>query len=115
MKGGNSPEAGRFSTRSFLVWIAVSLLAAASHLAADLLFSGTPQANWPIMLLWPFSRQGWAVPVVPWGDIVATLLFVAEMFALYRWPARDRVLALGTLLAVAAYVGGRAFVPILNQ
>jgi membrane-bound metal-dependent hydrolase YbcI (DUF457 family) len=92
------------------VWAAVGLVAGLSHLPADVVFNGGAGLSpWPVPLLWPFDRWGWAVPVVPWGKVVVTVLFVAEMFALYRWPGRDRAVAAVTLAAASAYVGARWF------
>jgi membrane-bound metal-dependent hydrolase YbcI (DUF457 family) len=89
-------------------WLPVSVLAALIHLPADVVYSGHPEmTSWPLKLLWPFSGQGWVWPLVPWGDVGATLLFVAEMFAIYRWPRRAQSLACLTLLAVLSYIGVR--------
>jgi hypothetical protein len=57
-----------------------------------------------VPLLWPFSSAICAYPLVPWGDIGATLIFVAAMFAMLRWPARIRAIAAGSLIAVVAYM-----------
>lgn len=58
-------------------------------------------------LLWPFSEQRWVWPLVPWGDLGTTLIFVSEMFALYRWPTRSRAIAAVTLLTLIGYIGLR--------
>jgi LexA-binding, inner membrane-associated putative hydrolase len=97
-----SPSA---SVATFAVWASVGIVAGLTHLPADIVFNGgaglTP---WPVPVFWPFDRRGWAVPIVPWGDITVTLLFVAEMFSLYRWPGRDRSIAALTLAAASAYL-----------
>jgi membrane-bound metal-dependent hydrolase YbcI (DUF457 family) len=99
------PPAPPASTVTPLVWVAVGLLAGLSHLPADVVFNGgTALPAWPVPLLWPFSSQGWAAPIVPWGDISVTVLFVGEMFALYRWPRRDRAIAALTLAAGSVYL-----------
>jgi membrane-bound metal-dependent hydrolase YbcI (DUF457 family) len=85
-------------------WVVVGIVAALSHLPADVLFSGTPEANWPVPLFWPFSDRGYAVPLVPWGDLGATLIFIAGMFALYRWPSHARLVAALLLLALSGYL-----------
>jgi hypothetical protein len=36
---------------------------------------------------------------------VATLLFIVEMFALYRWPKMSQLIAWLTLIGFAAYLG----------
>jgi membrane-bound metal-dependent hydrolase YbcI (DUF457 family) len=89
------------------VWTLTGVLAAYSHLAADLVYSYGNGHPWPLPLLWPFSRRNWVIPVLRWGDLGATLLFIAEMFALYRWPSRATGIAWLTLMLVSAYVGAR--------
>jgi hypothetical protein len=64
--------------------------------------------GWPLPLLWPFSTREWALPLIPWGDPLLTLIFLAEMFALYRWPSRTRLVSCTTLLALGGYLGLRA-------
>lgn len=90
------------------LWMIVGCLAGLTHPPLDAIFSGSPGANWPVAAYWPFSTTGWAWPLVPWGDLGVTLIFVAEMFAIYRWPRFDRLIAAGTLVAVAVYVLARS-------
>jgi membrane-bound metal-dependent hydrolase YbcI (DUF457 family) len=95
-----------FSARHLAAWILICICASLSHLPADLVYSGHPRMmSWPLPLLWPFSERTWVLPLVAWGDLTTTLIFVAEMFALYRWPGRAQVIAVLTLLAVMIYVG----------
>jgi membrane-bound metal-dependent hydrolase YbcI (DUF457 family) len=105
-KSDGSDPISPFSARRLTKYIIVGLIASLSHLPADLVYSGHPQmSSWPIQLLWPFSAQGWVWPLVAWGDITTTLIFVGEMFALYRWPQRARVIAGLTLLGVHGHIG----------
>jgi hypothetical protein len=93
------------SASTAVVWVLVGILAGLSHLPADVVFNGGAGLSaWPVPLLWPFSRQGWAAPIVPWGDVTVTVLFVGEMFALYRWPRHDRAVAALTLAVGSAYL-----------
>lgn len=86
-------------------WIAVAVAAGLSHLAADLVVSGTATlADWELQLLWPFSPRGWIFPLVRWGDPGITIVFVAGMFALIRHPNRLRMISRITLLAVGGYL-----------
>jgi membrane-bound metal-dependent hydrolase YbcI (DUF457 family) len=95
-----------FSGFRLACWVVVGMLAALSHLPADLVYSGNSQMrSWPVQLLWPFSDQGWVWPLVAWGDLTTTLIFIGAMFALYRWPGRAQVIAGLTLLLVHGYVG----------
>jgi hypothetical protein len=96
-------------TRSgYGIWFVVGILVALTHLAADLVFSGTATlSDWHLRLLWPFSDRGFVFPLVPWGDVGTTVVFVAAMFAMWRWPSRSQWIAIGTLTLVAAYLAVR--------
>jgi hypothetical protein len=97
-----------YSFGSMVVWLAAGLMAGYSHLLADFFYSGHPSMRtWGLPLLWPFSEETWARPTVAWGDLGATLIFIASMFALYRWPRRGQPIGWLTLTAVSAYVGAR--------
>lgn len=88
-----------------LVWIAVGLVAAYSHLAADCLYSaGAGLSAWELPLLWPFSRRLFARPMVPWGDVGTTLILVVGMFAMVRRPGRCQAIAVVTLVLVIGYI-----------
>jgi hypothetical protein len=90
------------------VWVTMGVLAGMSHLAADVVFSGRRDLTpWEVPVFWPFSSRGWVWPLVAWGDLGATLIFIGEMFALYRWPAQAQRIAALTLTAVLGYVGLR--------
>jgi hypothetical protein len=104
----SAPPEAALSFNSSGLWIGMGVLAGFSHLAADFFYSGHREMRtWGLPLLWPFSDRSWAMPTVPWGDVGATLIFIGEMFALYRWPMRARPVAWLTLAAVVTYVGAR--------
>ena len=98
----------RFSLRGLATWTVVGTLATFSHLAGDLVVSGTATlADWELPLLWPFSDRGWVFPMVPWGDAGITITFVAGMFAMIRWKSRRQLVSRLTLAAVVTYVVAR--------
>lgn len=100
------PEA---SVLRFAVWYFVAVLAMLSHLAADLVYSGAEGlSDWELKLLWPFSQQGFVYPLVRWGDIGVTVIFVGSMFAMLRWKQRVRLIASVTLGCVLLYIIGRS-------
>jgi membrane-bound metal-dependent hydrolase YbcI (DUF457 family) len=87
------------------LWLAVGIAVAYSHLLMDVFFSaGKGQPVWGVPFWWPFSDAAWAYPLAPWGDIGATVIFAAGMFAMLRWRARTQAIAAGSLAAVIAYV-----------
>jgi membrane-bound metal-dependent hydrolase YbcI (DUF457 family) len=90
------------------LWLIVGVAAAYSHLLIDVVFSaGKDLPIWGVPLLWPFSSTAYAFPLVRWGDIGATVILAAGMFAMLRWPARIQAIAAGSLVAVAAYMAVR--------
>jgi membrane-bound metal-dependent hydrolase YbcI (DUF457 family) len=98
------------SAGELALWIAVGVVAAYSHLLMDVVFSvGTNMPIWGVPLFWPFFDVAYAYPLVRWGDIGATVIFAASMFAMLRWPARLQSIAAVSLLAVAVYVALRGF------
>lgn len=93
------------SWREGAIWAIVAVAAAASHLVADLLFSGTAAlSDWHLKLLWPFSDRGWIYPMVPWGDPGATVVMVAGMLAMAQSSSRRQLIAALTLAAVTLYI-----------
>lgn len=107
--GALTPPAKGCSATALAAWLTLGLAAGYSHLVADYFYSGHPSMHtWGLPILWPFSDRAWARPTVPWGDLGATLIFIVEMFALYRRPARGQTTAWLGLIAVAAYVAIRA-------
>jgi len=103
---------GPRSLASLGIWILTGLLATASHFLGDLVFSSNSQLPvWGMPLLWPFSHTAWAYPTVPWGDLGATLILAAGMFAMLRWPSWNRAIASVALGAVLLYIVLRGVYP----
>jgi membrane-bound metal-dependent hydrolase YbcI (DUF457 family) len=102
------PQRSRFRASELFLWVAVGITASLSHLAGDLVFSGHETlSDWGLKLLWPFSDQVWAYPLVHWGDPGVTLIFVGGMFAMIRWRPRVQGIALLTLILVVGYIALR--------
>ena len=100
-----SPSTTVESPAQLSVWVPVAIVAAYTHLLGDIFFSsGIALGAWGVPLLWPFSTTEYLHPSVPWGDVGATVIFAAGMFAMIRWPTRTQVIAAITLLAVASYI-----------
>ncbi|HIQ21048.1 MAG TPA: metal-dependent hydrolase [Planctomycetes bacterium] len=99
------PPAGPPAPAELLVWAVLGVVLSWLHLAADLVYSGHDVLpDWGLQLFWPFSDRSLAFPLVPWGDVGTTLIFVVGMFALVRWPRRSQGVGLATLAAVIAYI-----------
>lgn len=91
---------------AFLVlwpWLQMSLLA---HLATDVWFY-----DWPVQLLWPFSRRGWAVGLLTWNDLVPTLLLYSATAVALLWPPAAVGAAVGGIGGLLAYLLWRAARP----
>lgn len=83
------------------LWLQAALLA---HLLTDLLFY-----RWPVQLFWPFSRRGVGLGLVPWNDLVPTLLLYAGV--LLCWLGPPAAVAAACLATLALYLTCRAWLP----
>lgn len=93
------------SWRRLAIWLTVAIIAAMSHLAADVVYSGAEElSDWHLQLLWPFSSQGFVFPMVHWGDVGVTIIFVIGMFAMVRQREWIQPIALITLTLVLVYI-----------
>ena len=109
---GGDIACGSRSAGGWCLWLTVGVLAAYSHLLADMVFSaGRNMPVWGVPLGWPFSDVAWAYPMVLWGDPGATIIFIAGMFAMVRWRAWMRTIAACTLGLVIGYVAIRGWLP----
>ena len=100
-----SPERPSHRRAELCLWTVVGVVAAYSHLLMDILFSGGRNLPiWGVPLLWPFTDTTWAYPLVPWGNIGATVILAVSMFAMLRWQAWIRTIATSSLIAVAVYM-----------
>ena len=98
-------EAGTSLTpKDCMIWTGIAILCQWSHLPIDMAYSGgNGLAPWPLQLLWPFSNREFSFPMVPWGDVGATMIFVLEMFALLKRPQQATSAAILGLFAVSLY------------
>jgi hypothetical protein len=95
--------------RGATVWAIVANLAALSHLAGDLVVSGSADyADWGVQVFWPLTDRAWVFPCVPWGDIGITLVFAAGAALMLRPPRRVQLFAALSLLGVVAYIAIRS-------
>jgi membrane-bound metal-dependent hydrolase YbcI (DUF457 family) len=78
------------------IWLQVSLLC---HLLTDVSFY-----NWPVQLLWPMSKRGWAFGLLSWNDLVPTLLLYGGAVMSLVWPVRAAWISSATLLSLLAYL-----------
>ncbi len=102
---------GSFTMSGQTTWIVVAVAAALSQLPADAVVSGAEGlSDWEVQPFWPFSSQGWVFPLVPWGDVGITVVFVMGMFAMLRWRSRVRLIAVLTLCGAIGYIAIRGFV-----
>ena len=94
-----------WQSKSWMLWIAVAFIAALSQIPADAVVSGGKGLSvWELKPLWPFSHKGFVYPMVPWGNVGATLIFSVGMLAFVRWKGQLQNIALATLVSVAAYI-----------
>jgi membrane-bound metal-dependent hydrolase YbcI (DUF457 family) len=94
-----------FSWSGLMLWFFVALIATWSHLVGDLVFSGTATlSDWGLKLLLPFSERVFVYPLISWGDVGVTIIFVLGMFAMLRWKNQTAWIARLTLIAAIGYI-----------
>jgi membrane-bound metal-dependent hydrolase YbcI (DUF457 family) len=104
-ENGHTIDVQQSDRGTLAVWIIVGLGAAYSHLLADTVFSiGKNLPLWGVPLFWPFSTAEIAFPLVPWGDIGATIIFAASRFLMLRWPKKTSQTAFASLALVVCYI-----------
>jgi hypothetical protein len=97
-----------YSARGAALWSIAAIVAGLSHLAGDVVVSGSARySDWGVQLLWPITDRAWVYPRVHWGDIGITLIFAAGVASMLWRPQRVQVLAVISLVAVAAYLAIR--------
>jgi membrane-bound metal-dependent hydrolase YbcI (DUF457 family) len=85
------------------LWLQAALL---GHLIPDILFY-----RWPVQLLWPLSRRGWAAGLIGWNDLVPTLCFYVAAALVLALPDFAPQAALGGILGVVLYLMWRRLHP----
>ena len=94
-----------FSCSGLAFWFFVAIFATCSHLVSDMVFSGTATlSDWDLKPFWPFSDRGVVYPLISWGDVGVTIIFILGMFAMLRWKNKTALVARLTLLAVLGYI-----------
>ena len=97
-----------FTMSGLFAWIVLAIIASLSHLAADVVVSGTATlSDWDVKIFWPFSERGVVYPLVPWGDVGNMAILLIGMFAMLRWKNRVQLIATLTLLGVIGYTSVR--------
>jgi membrane-bound metal-dependent hydrolase YbcI (DUF457 family) len=81
------------------LWLQAALL---GHLISDVLFY-----RWPVQLLWPLSRRGWAAGLIGWNDLVPTLSLYAGVGLVLALPEFAPQGALMGILGVVLYLAWR--------
>ena len=83
----------------------IGAAAAASHIPADVVVSGTDTlADWPVPVLWPFGGPEVVYPMLHWGDPGPTLIFAAgSLIGVWRKLSASRTAAF-TLGVLAGYL-----------
>ena len=96
--------------RDSLGWVGAALIVQLVHLPCDMVVSGgRGLTDWPVAPLWPLSRTGYVLPLVPWGDVGPTVILMAGVIQMARVRGRYRSIALVTLAVLVLYLAGRGW------
>ena len=106
--GGGVRSRERF--RELVGWIGIALIVQLVHLPCDMVVSGgRGLTDWPVAPLWPVSRTGYVLPLVPWGDVGPTVILMAGVIQMARVRGRYQSIALVTLAVLVLYLAGRGW------
>lgn len=98
----------RFRSSELAAWGAIAVAMAWLHLPCDMVVSGgAGLTDWEVLPWWPFSRQGFVLPCVPWGDVGLSVLFGSALVAMAARPAWRRPVASAALAGTVMYLAAR--------
>ncbi len=85
--------------------VSIAALAQLIHLPCDMFVSGGRGLNhWGVQPFWPLSPASYVFPLIPWGDIGPTVILMAGIIAVAKYPGQLTRLSAGTLVLLAAYL-----------
>jgi membrane-bound metal-dependent hydrolase YbcI (DUF457 family) len=108
-----SEAAGTSVDQSSLSWggltiasaFLIAFVAQGIHIPCDMVVaSGQGLANWPVQPWWPFSRNGYVFPMVPWGDPSATVILMSGVIVQARRRSDVCLISIATLGILVAYL-----------
>ena len=89
----------------WLAWGVIASLSAMTQIPADAVVSGGEGlSHWALKPLWPFSKAEFIYPLVPWGNVGATMIFAGGMICLAKFPRRAQLVATLTLGLVGGFM-----------
>ncbi|QDU54761.1 metal-dependent hydrolase [Aeoliella mucimassa] len=87
------------------VLLVVCLVAQLLHLPCDMVVSGGKGlSDWQVQPFWPWSDTGYALPLVPWGDVGPTVILMLGVIAVAKLPRRATMVSAATLVVLIAYL-----------
>jgi hypothetical protein len=90
------------------LWLVLGVAILWTHPLLDVLYCGWEHnGDWPVGLLWPLVRGGYARPWMPWQDWGATLILAGGLCLVVLLPRQRQRGACVCLAAVALYVAAR--------
>ena len=99
------PERKSLEPIPFTSLAMVGVLFQAIHLVCDMTVSGgRGLSHWEVQPLWPFSAIGFVVPLLPWGDIGPTLITMASLIFMAKYPGHSQRYAVLGLVILGTYM-----------
>ncbi len=77
-------------------WLQVSLF---FHLLTDISFY-----SWPVQLIWPIPKKGWAVGLLSWNDLVPTILLYGGALLALVMPGKGNWIAILSMAGMTCYL-----------
>lgn len=88
-----------------MVYFLVALAAQLVHLPCDMVVSGgNGLTDWLVRPLWPMLDTGWALPLIPWGDVGPTVILMAGALGVAKARQRASSVSIVTLVGLVTYL-----------
>lgn len=99
-------DAARMSAAAAtLTFMGIALISQLLHLPCDMVVSGgSGLTDWPIQVGWPFSKQGYVFPLIPWGDVGPTLILMSGVLVIAKRRSQVPATSALTLIALVVYL-----------
>jgi membrane-bound metal-dependent hydrolase YbcI (DUF457 family) len=83
----------------------IAFVAQGMHIPCDMVVaSGQGLANWPVQPWWPLSRNGYAYPMIFWGDPSVTVILMAGLIVVAHRRRNVCLISSATLGILIAYL-----------
>ena len=92
--------------REWRVWILIGVVASLTHVLGDLVYCGQEAGlDWPVVLFWPLTRDGWGLPTVAWADRGLTIILGTALVVACILRRHAQLIGVTAVVVAVMYIG----------